>query len=875
MLTHREQKQRTTTNAAHSGQNAEHRDRRACRLLLCALWLLPAHLWSGIQIFPEPAEILLGETEFTGPSINLFIDGPELGQASEESPLYLRFQLPDQVFLKETLVAPGQDPVRLALSVFGPIFPDLRMIAPTESAMIVRWIAGERAIWVRFSVSSDLWVEIPDGEPPTGNSLAFSLGLGLEELESYEMTFPFFQNGWANLPFNTRDVRAAGEDLSRETPTPLVLDLSQFSGEEGELLFLDVDLLRDSEGVETEPKPGDIDEGSEVEDVFIEPVPLAVVLSEPSQEQEPLFIQTTSTVLEKGTACGQAGSVDINFDRIAFFEATPEEPVYLRINLESGALLCETLVDPLNPESHPIHLAVGLDRAPDNAFMTSQPDDMSIVRWKEGESAIWVAIRRPPFDWVHVPEGKPVGRDQVRFFAQLGLSGSDSLARMQPLFQQNRANLPANTNDPEIHTPTDSLLQVDLRESSLSSVLPDLYVQVQGWHLSLGVEDGPNDIIDPGFFLGLTATGPVATVNDNGEEPTRGVLVTSLIQQVDETGRCEETGNYTMEVNDDLFPQASTVTPIYLRLALGSDAVLCDSLVMPGVSEPIHLAMRLRGERLGLRLNAASDALSVVRWVAGERAIWLRVTQSSSNWILGNADEPLAPTPDTPVTWSFGFAGDTSLLQNENDYINGWANLAANTRIPPGIDVPADTRITVDLLEASMDTRRSNWDGLLSTDPLAYFGSVGVETAPSEDDIVRGAQQTMRFFGFPEVAQGLLGAISPEVAVQGIEPVEITARIAQDIDPVSFRWEDMETGALIGLQRTIIWDPIPPRDRIYRLTVRDRRGRSTTVTGILLVNPDGVDLNEDGVNDIRDLHLTLPSWPEEQSVLDMLRIRIE
>lgn len=826
--------------------------------------LTPLH--AGFVIWTQPRELIPDQTVARGASLEVVLDGVELIDVSSEHPRYLRLRLPAPMRLQETLVGAGQDPINLAVSLFAPVSGMEQVIAPPTSVQIVRWRAGEDTVWVRFDTAFDGWLTGLDDVNGSVPVVSFSLGLALGQ--SLEANLPAYQNQWANLPFNTRLLQS-GPDPRNEAPTPLQIDLNGVQTMPGNALDLHADLVENASGVESAEQAEQIDPGQVVPGSEIPPAPLFFVVSGPPDQQEPLFLEAEATTVGKNAACAAAGSATIWFNSIAVPHADSQNPLYLQLELASGALLCETRVDPLNG-GDPISLAVGLGEDDQNWTMEAPLDAVQIVRWRAGERAIWLRFQSSPLQWL-IPAGDPNRPfEEVRFFAQIGVDAATSQERMAPLFFIDRANLPGNRNG-NTGEPVDTNLAVDIRNATLSNLDPHLYLEARTWQDATNVTTSPTEAgIEPGVFLGFSAADVIAELAGADPSGSRGLLLTSLIQPINPTGRCEETGNLTMEINDDLYSAATPAQPLYMRLELDNDAVLCDTRVAQG-GAPIFLALRLRGDRTGLQVVAPADCAAIVRWVAGENAIWLRFNQPSTTWLQNQAGDLLPPSPEAPVTWSVGVSAETSSGQNGADFQAGWSNLPANTRDDQAPHTPVDTKLTVDLSNAVMDSGQVNWRGVLAAAPQAFLEADGVEDGEVVDP---GPPLSLRVLGNAEVAQGALATVAP-ITVQGVEPAVITARIAQDITPTAYRWEDMETGQIISLAGRIIWDPIPPADRHFRLTVTDRRGRTTSIVGTLLVNPEGHDLNGDGVNDRQDLNHALPGWPAQRSVLNLLRIRLD
>jgi hypothetical protein len=177
------------------------------------------------------------------------------------------------------------------------------------------------------------------------------------------------------------------------------------------------------------------------------------------------------------------------------------------------------------------------------------------------------------------------------------------------------------------------------------------------------------------------------------------------IQDLYYRGSCEEAGAITMSVNGDDFANASTADPVFIRIRLDHNAKLCGSLVgndgyleYDGVNDqweyddadlytPIYLAMRLEGFRQYPNgttdtIAAHEESVSIVRWLAGEGELWLRVQSSSSNWINDNSDpnnpgNTVSPSVDRgTVAWTFGTTARRTHTENLPRFMATLANLS-------------------------------------------------------------------------------------------------------------------------------------------------------------------------------------------------------
>jgi len=244
-------------------------------------------------------------------------------------------------------------------------------------------------------------------------------------------------------------------------------------------------------------------------------------------------------------------------------------------------------------------------------------------------------------------------------------------------------------------------------------------------------------------LVALAALGSVVFAN---------VDLRTNINDVYYRGSCEEAGAVTMSVNGDDFREASTDTPIYIRVRLMSNATLCQTLVgCPAVhtlSDPIYLAVRLEGVNPGagsVTLNVHEEAVSIVRWIAGERSIWLRVQQASSDWIDRGAIT-FPPTSEFSVAWTFGLTELQSLDENDDLFAADLANRDSNSW---------GTKLCVNLSAATINPYPAN-DSILVFDTISW----NWQTEPmasqhcAPEEIVWGQQAGVNFSGDDSIARG-------------------------------------------------------------------------------------------------------------------------
>ena len=218
------------------------------------------------------------------------------------------------------------------------------------------------------------------------------------------------------------------------------------------------------------------------------------------------------------------------------------------------------------------------------------------------------------------------------------------------------------------------------------------------------------------------------------------IELTTSINDVFHRGSNELAGSITMTVNANDFNNVSTSEPVFIRITLDHNAVLANTHVNldfnpvtePRRSRPIYLAMNLNlPNSTSQTLAAPEETVSIVRWVAGESSLWIRVQAASGTWIDSNGDliGDEAPEPNRTVSWTFG----NSAQQSWNrlfDISDTLKNLPFNTRdigavdrtlsnnLASAADYAVSTLICVDLTGSDLEI--SGIESLLNYDPIAF-----------------------------------------------------------------------------------------------------------------------------------------------------------
>ena len=238
------------------------------------------------------------------------------------------------------------------------------------------------------------------------------------------------------------------------------------------------------------------------------------------------------------------------------------------------------------------------------------------------------------------------------------------------------------------------------------------------------------------------------------------IQVRTNISDIYYRGAYEEVGAITLNVRGDDFFRASQAQPDYIRIRLEPGAVLRETLVdlqgsMVG-HEPIYLACRLEGVATDFRIALEPQSVAIVRWRMGEEDIWLRVSQSTGNWIEHIPSSTFqAPSTDLGVSFTLGVPATGSWALNQGLLPLGIANMRANSRqtFPLSLADAEDTLLVIDLRQSS-DLPFPDLSSNVLTDYVAFTDCLGVTSEPDPLDITIGPQTPVVFSGDSVVGRG-------------------------------------------------------------------------------------------------------------------------
>ncbi|MDJ0838800.1 MAG: immunoglobulin domain-containing protein [Acidobacteriota bacterium] len=190
------------------------------------------------------------------------------------------------------------------------------------------------------------------------------------------------------------------------------------------------------------------------------------------------------------------------------------------------------------------------------------------------------------------------------------------------------------------------------------------------------------------------------------------IEVDASYEDVYELGASERCGVITLIVNGNDFPDASTEAR-FVRVMLPPGTRLATTLVdltgSGATAQPIYLPLYVENhdDIPAVEINADPEAVSIVRWAAGERCIWFRIQQTTAVWLgyMGSTAQ-FAPSRDLGgVSWSIGLSARESEDKNQDSQ---YSSLPFATR-----DVAAALTYNLDAALSTLlclDLRDSYWE---------------------------------------------------------------------------------------------------------------------------------------------------------------------
>ncbi len=204
------------------------------------------------------------------------------------------------------------------------------------------------------------------------------------------------------------------------------------------------------------------------------------------------------------------------------------------------------------------------------------------------------------------------------------------------------------------------------------------------------------------------------------------IQLNTSINDVFNRGSSEVAGSITWTVTTSEFQDAGFKEPVFIRVTLDHGATLAETLVDINDRErehyPIYLAMRLDSDVPFASMGAFPRAVAITRWVEGESAIWISVSESSDLWLQG-AFSLMGPSPEMPVSWTLGISARASDRINDGSGYFPDANLPFNTREPDAregqLDLATSTLLCVNLRDANLRADGTD-ESLLNFDIIGF-----------------------------------------------------------------------------------------------------------------------------------------------------------
>lgn len=215
----------------------------------------------------------------------------------------------------------------------------------------------------------------------------------------------------------------------------------------------------------------------------------------------------------------RAGTITMTVTGNDFIEASLQTPVYVRVRLDKGARLAETLVDVETAlwRSEPIFLAMSL-LTDDDSILRAPSRTVSIARWNKGESEFWLKVQDTSSYWLETSGGILTPPDiNRRVQWTIGRSVEADRAHNEPLFAQGRANLKSNERA-QVATPTFLLLDTG---HTILEPYPSVY-SLQNID-TIGYDFQTRGVLTEEHATGIR-TGDAVTANFSGDD-TVGVAI--------------------------------------------------------------------------------------------------------------------------------------------------------------------------------------------------------------------------------------------------------------------------------------------------------------------------------------------------------------
>ena len=207
-------------------------------------------------------------------------------------------------------------------------------------------------------------------------------------------------------------------------------------------------------------------------------------------------------------------------------------------------------------------------------------------------------------------------------------------------------------------------------------------------------------------------------------------------------------GSITFTTNGNDFADASPENPMFIRVLLEDDAVLADTRVDQRtdglvISQPIYMACELVSVS-NYTLAIVPEAVSIVRWVGGEKEFWFKVQTATDTWLQDAQGQSVAPDENAKVSWTVGISARSSVADHS---VASRSSMRSNSRSTnPQTDADAtSTLLCLDLTNSTMELGRSLGEFIFAYGPEA-------EVSIGEYEPINKAE--IHFVGDFEIARG-------------------------------------------------------------------------------------------------------------------------
>lgn len=222
-------------------------------------------------------------------------------------------------------------------------------------------------------------------------------------------------------------------------------------------------------------------------------------------------VRSTIDTVNLGGYRERCGVVQLEVSGDDFRDATPSNPIYIRMSFDKNTRLSETVVDYTGSEMghHPIAIPVKLGE-PNSSVINVPATGVTLVRWRKGEDSLWLKVTTSSSFWVTrggVP-GPPTPSEPV--VITLGQTVAEATVYNQQDFNNDRVNLVAPMRVDG--GPADIPHFLDLRDSTVRSFpapLEQSFINIHLMALSSDTKGVENSAFDPllGSALFVLITG--------------------------------------------------------------------------------------------------------------------------------------------------------------------------------------------------------------------------------------------------------------------------------------------------------------------------------------------------------------------------------